>query len=206
MKVSIVDQLSKGADYLGLIEIILIAAGTSLDIVGVMICFGARLPQVHKKTLLRLCSMVAPWQMLVLLVGNGLSRTFPGIGNPLIMGTCSALAATIFLILSIYMFVKAYKSTPVFEYRIDHLETKTIFFSAVALSVDNFLAGAGMGLMNAKLTAELAATGLASLGAIISGIYLGYYLGIEQRAKVYIVSGILLCIAGVDVLVRFLIA
>lgn len=189
---------------MGITEIILVAIGISLDAAGVMICLGATMPEIRGRTLARMGVIIAPWQVVVLLAGSELRHILPRSASPLVMGTWAVLAALIFLGLGIYMFVKAGRREVIYEYRRDALETRVIFFTAVALSLDDFFAGIGMGLMDAELAAELIAVLIASVAAVIGGMYLGYYWGVEQRNKAYTVSGTLLCIAGLDVLIRYL--
>lgn len=191
---------------MGITEIILIAMGTSLDAAGVMICFGAMMPRVKPGTLVRLCAIIAPWQACVLLLGSVLRYILPGLSESiLLMGGWSVLASLLFLGLGVYMFVKAGQQEVIYEYRKDTLETKVILLTAIALSLDNFFAGIGLGLMNVELLAEFVTVLIAGVAAVIGGIYLGYHWGAEQQNKAYIASGIILCVAGVDVLIRYLV-
>lgn len=190
---------------MGLAEIIMIAAGISLDMVGVMICYGALMPHIRTETLVRLCLIIAPWQVIVLLAGSCLRRILPTSGHSTtVVSWCAVLAALIFLGLGIFLFVKAARQEVLYEYRRDTLENKVIFLTAMATSVDALFAGIGLGFMNTELMAELAAVLTATVAAIICGIYLGYRWGSEQRGKAYTAGGILLCAAGIDMLIRYL--
>ena len=55
------------------LENLLIIAGISLDIFAAMECQGSLVAKIDKKQLVKLCALIAAWQMAALFVGSYLS-------------------------------------------------------------------------------------------------------------------------------------
>ena len=52
------------------LENLLIIAGISLDIFAAMECQGSLVAKIDKKQLVKLCALIAAWQMAALFVGS----------------------------------------------------------------------------------------------------------------------------------------
>ena len=185
-------------------EVLLIAVGLSLDVFAVVICRGALLSRIEKKRLLLLSTVFAVWQVGALVIGSLLGR----ISN--MMETLEELnviwrtgSMAIFVILGIYLLTKAKKGRPIQETCRDSFPVKEMIFLACATSLDAFFAGIGFAFLQTSMLKETISIAVVTVLAVLFGIYTGYRLGYEYRAKAYIVGGILLVAAGVELFVRF---
>ncbi|MCI8625345.1 MAG: hypothetical protein HFI40_03550 [Lachnospiraceae bacterium] len=185
-------------------EVLLIAVGLSLDVFAVVICRGALLSRIEKKRLLLLSAVFAVWQVGALVIGSLLGR----ISN--MMETLEELnviwrtgSMAIFVILGIYLLTKAKKGRPIQETCRDSFPVKEMIFLACATSLDAFFAGIGFAFLQTSMLKETISIAVVTVLAVLFGIYTGYRLGYEYRAKAYIVGGILLVAAGVELFVRF---
>ena len=189
---------------MNLVEVLLIAVGLSLDVFAVVICRGALLSRIEKKRLLLLSAVFAVWQVGALVIGSLLGR----ISN--MMETLEELnviwrtgSMAIFVILGIYLLTKAKKGRPIQETCRDSFPVKEMIFLACATSLDAFFAGIGFAFLQTSMLKETISIAVVTVLAVLFGIYTGYRLGYEYRAKAYIVGGILLVAAGVELFVRF---
>ena len=185
-------------------EVLLIAVGLSLDVFAVVICRGALLSRIEKKRLLLLSAVFAVWQVGALVIGSLLGR----ISN--MMETLEELnviwrtgSMAIFVILGIYLLTKAKKGRPIQETCRDSFPVKEMIFLACATSLDAFFAGIGFAFLQTSMLKETISIAVVTVLAVLFGIYTGYRLGYEYRAKAYLVGGILLVAAGVELFVRF---
>ena len=71
-------------------------------------------------------------------------------------------------------------------------------------SLDAFFAGIGTGFLETELLAELITMAVVTILIVILGMYTGYRLGWEQKKKANGLGGIILCLAGIDVIIRYL--
>lgn len=190
---------------MNILETIIVAAGLSLDTCALMMCKGATLSQVRKEKLIQICFIHMIWQSAALLLGN-LIRSLPFI-QPEKLSIQTALSLTsvfIFLGLAIYMFIKFIKDAPVYEHRKDDFSLKEICLWAWATSQDAFFSGIGFGFLNTDLLLQTISVLIVTALAVIIGLYCGYRLGFEHKAKVYLTGSFLLFCAGIDVIIRFL--
>ena len=185
-------------------EVLLIAVGLSLDVFAVVICRGALLSRIEKKRLLLLSAIFALWQVGALLAGSLLgqlsssSRALKELNVSWRTGSM-----VIFIILGIYLFLKARKGRPIQEKCNDNFPVKEMIFLACATSLDAFFAGIGFAFLQTSLLKETISIAVVTVLAVLLGIYTGYRLGYEFRARAYMIGGILLVAAGVELFVRF---
>ena len=186
-----------------LLEILLVAEGVSLDICAVMMCYGALLPEVHKREVFLGCVVLSAWQLIAFQAGN-LLTCIPAVGEVTGQVTRAGAVFSIFIFLCIggYMFYKALERKPFLERRKDSFSVKEIWLLSVGCGIDAFFAGLGLGYLDSRLWQECAAILGSTVLAIVIGIYVGYRFGWEQKTKIYVLGGILMIAAGAEVLFR----
>lgn len=181
-------------------EFLVISFGITIDVFAVTICWGAMLQKVDRVWLAKTSCLVALWESAALLAGQLLAVL------PLWHGRGEAISLlgrglSIFLLvgLGLYMFFKAYRAKPLQETRISGYAMKYVFLAALAMSVDAYLAGMGMGLLGALPVFSTLCFFIITILSVIVGIYCGYWIGCEQRKGAYYVGGILLLLSGAEV-------
>ena len=177
-------------------EVLLIAVGLSLDVFAVVICRGALLSRIEKKRLLLLSAIFALWQVGALLAGSLLGQ---------LSSSSRALKElnVIWRTGSMVIFIIAGKGRPIQEKCNDDFPVKEMIFLACATSLDAFFAGIGFAFLQTSLLKETISIAVVTVLAVLLGIYTGYRLGYEFRARAYMIGGILLVAAGVELFVRF---
>lgn len=192
---------------MSLIEIVLITIGVSLDIFATVECQGAVVAKLEKKQLALAVTLIAVWQTIALLVGGLLvtllNRFDVKLSDEAFIGRI--LAILIFLGLGLRMFVKAWKNEKIIEKRQDSLNIKKTFLMIAQGTIFTVLTGIAFGFLEADVRAVLIMIICVTIAMVVFGLYTGYRLGFEQKSKAYITGGALLIIAGIDVIVRFIV-
>ena len=115
-----------------------------------------------------------------------------------------AFSVIIFLALGVYMFAKGWRKKDFLERR-GQISYQKAWAAAMMTSLDAFFAGIGFGFLGTEILAVGLILELVTLIFALAGTFVGYRLGYEQRTKAYAIGGIILIIAGIDVIIRYLI-
>lgn len=185
------------------LEILLIGAGLSLDVLAYALCRGAVIAEVSKKNLLKMCAMFVVWNLLSLTAGNLLVK-IPVLKQE--AGAVSKLSnyisVLIFLGLGIYLIIKAVKEKAVEEHKIEHFEFHKLAIWTAITSVDVFLAGIGFGFQETDFLKTLIALLVLTPISVVLGVYIGYWAGCQARRKIVTAGGCLLLLGAAELLLR----
>lgn len=189
------------------IENLLILAGISLDIFAAMECQGSLVAKVDKKHLSIICILIAVWQMAALFIGNYISVLLYSYSGHIandgkFMGV--VLATAIFFGLGVRLIVKAVRNERVYEKREENLGFKRFLRMAAITSIYTLLTGVAFGFLQTNLLRILIMIVCCTVVVVVAGMYTGYRLGFVHKTKAYIGGAVLLWIAGVDVIVRYI--
>ena len=190
---------------MNLAEILMISVGLSFDIMAVTICVGATLQKIEKKKLVCMGLIFCVWQLVAVGLGFLVAR-FPVMQTRTseMQNIWNVFSVIIFLALGVYMFVKGWRKKDFLERR-GQISYQKACAAAMATSLDAFFAGIGFGFLGTKILAVGLILELVTLVFAMAGAFVGYRLGYEQRTKAYAIGGVLLIIAGIDVIIRYLI-
>lgn len=189
---------------MNLAEIVVVSIGLSLDVFAVTACEGAMLAEVEKKKLICMSLIFCIWQLAAVLTGNLITR-IPVFGD-ITTGmekVWDGFSVLIFIGIGIYMLRKAWKNESIFECR-RKINYKQVCLLAAVTSLDAFFAGIGFGFLETRIFEVGLVLELVTLLAAAAGVYTGHRLGYEQRTKAYGIGGTILVLAGVDVIIRYL--
>jgi putative Mn2+ efflux pump MntP len=187
------------------LENLLIIAGISLDIFAAMECQGSLVAKIDKKQLVKLCALIAAWQMAALFVGSYLSGLLYRntiTHNEKVTGF--VIAAAIFFCLGVRLVAKAIKNERIVEHCEQKLGWKQLLAIAAVTSIYTLLTGIAFGFLGTSLLSLILVGIILTVVCVVGGAYVGYHFGYEQKTKVYLIGGILLLIGGVDVIIRFI--
>ena len=189
------------------IENLLIVAGISLDIFAAMECQGSLVAKIDKVHLSIICILIAMWQMAALFIGNYISVLLYSYSGHIandgkFMGF--VLATAIFFGLGVRLIVKAIRNERVYEKREENLGFKRFLRMAAITSVYTLLTGVAFGFLQTNLLRILIMIVCCTIVVVVAGMYTGYRLGFVHKTKAYIGGAVLLWIAGVDVIVRYI--
>lgn len=185
------------------IETILVILGVSLEIFVTMACKGAQLSKIEKKPLVILCVLFAVWQTAALYLGSA-AGMFLRLREPSPQdGNTEIIAVVIFGVLGISMIYKAWKNEPIMERRNDRYAWKSLIARLALVSLWTLTLGAALGFLGTGTVILLTAILVATIVVVITGLYVGYHFGYEQKTKAYAIGGVLLLLGAVDTIIRF---
>ena len=185
-----------------IIEELMIILAISLDIFAVMECQGSLVAKVDKKQLTLLCTILVVGQAVALGIGTALSvllyhyrlgehETFLG----------RVLAAVILLCMGVRLLLKAWKNEGVNEHRRDRFDILEFVKLYARISIFTLLTGVAFGFLESSVTVILVLISLMTILVTVLGMYTGYRLGFEHKIKAYMAGGILLIVAGIEVMI-----
>ncbi len=183
------------------LENILIIAGISLDVFASMEIQGAMLQKVNKKTLLVVSAIVSLLQLMFFFGGYAAGY---GIDRAGVWRNASwvgyILDTIIFALLGSRLIVKGIRREFVDETR-SVITVKQYAKIIAVTTVYTLFAGCAYGLVGTHVIIMLALIVLFSFIVVISGLYAGYHFGFEGKTVVYVVGGIILWVAGAEILI-----
>lgn len=183
------------------LENILIIAGISLDVFASMEIQGAMLQKVNKKTLLVVNAIVSLLQLMFFFGGYAAGY---GIDRAGVWRNASwvgyILDTIIFAFLGARLIVKGIRREFVDETR-SVITVKQYAKIIAVTTVYTLFAGYAYGLVGTHVIIMLALIVLFSFIVVISGLYAGYHFGFEGKTVVYVVGGIILWVAGAEILI-----
>ena len=186
-------------------ESFLIIAGLSMEIFASMECQGALVAKINKRQLVGICLFVVAVQLAALGLGYFPVHLYVAnhaIGDGAILGRI--IAVTIFMGIGIHLIVEAVRNERIMEHLVEKIPMGETLGKLFFTSIYTILAGIAFGFLVTNVKTLLVMIGVVSAAFIVAGIYTGYHFGFEQKKKAYIIGGILLFLAGADVLVRLL--
>lgn len=187
-------------------EILLIVAGMSLDILGSVACQGAVIAKINMKRLGLICLLYAVWQTGALYVGTffaDLVQTYDIKEYP--VSTGEIIAMVVLIILALRMFRKVIRFEELEEHRqekISAIETVQILGWATLYTI---LCGIAIGFLDMSLVWLLPMVALVTVGMVVLGVYAGYRNGAGFRKKTYVLGAICLLIGALDIILRYLV-
>ena len=186
-------------------EIIVISAGLSLDVFVAVAYMGAGFSKINKKNLFGLCMIFGSIQWGCLIIGNLLTLLpiFRNSSSSRIAKQWEAVTVLIFVGLGIYMIWKSLNKKNILERRNDKIDWKKTTFLALVTSVDAFLAGIGMGFLEAEMIHQSLTIFPITVLSVVLGVYAGYRMGTVHNSQAYLAGGALFLIAGVDVIIQY---
>ena len=180
---------------------ILIIAGISLDVFASMEIQGAMLQKVNKKTLLVVSTIVSLLQLMFFFGGYAAGY---GIDRAGVWRNASwvgyIIDTIIFALLGARLIVKGIRREFVDETR-SVITVKQYAKIIAVTTVYTLFAGCAYGLVGTHVIIMLALIVLFSFIVVISGLYAGYHFGFEGKTVVYVVGGIILWVAGAEILI-----
>ena len=201
--------LCLGEEIMGILELLLLAVGLSMDAFAVSVCKGLAMKQVRLRDAAICGGWFGSFQALMPMIGYLLGARFEQYVNRF-----SSWIAFILLAAIGANMIREALSTEEEEHASAGLDVKTMFLMAVATSIDALAVGITFACIPVQLMAaasQLANTVLAVciIGVttcIIScaGVKVGNLFGTRYKAKAEIAGGIILILIGLKILLEHL--
>ena len=187
-------------------EILIIAAGLSLDVFAYTLWKGAMLPRLEKGPITKIVLLFTGFQMGGLLLGNAIAAIPAFSGSLEEAGRLWTMAAAIiFFVTGGVMILKAVlkKKEKIIERAQDRYNYRMITLWAFITCLDAILAGISFGFLTATLLGTVLMTGVTTAAAALLGIFCGYRFGCSPKNTMVGIGGAIIIIGGVDVLLHY---
>ncbi|MDD6564065.1 MAG: manganese efflux pump MntP family protein [Clostridiales bacterium] len=184
---------------MGIIELILIAIGLSMDAFAVSVCKGLAVSELKPKHYLITGLWFGGFQALMPTIGYFLGSTF----EKYITQIDHWVAFILLAVIGINMIKEAFSDNP--ETVDSSFSTKTMFVMAVATSIDALAVGITFAFMLESyiyLLFAVGAIGLITFLLSMLGIKIGNIFGSRYKAKAELAGGIILILIGLKILLE----
>ena len=189
-----------------LAEIIIIAAGLSLDVYAFCLYKGAMVSVIDKAQAAKLCAVFTVFQSGAMILGNAV-RLIPAVGQGQSRASHAwfIFSALLFFVIGGLMMTRAYlrRGELIEERKEDIYYYRKILLWCCITSIDSLIAGIGFSFLSVDLFVTAAAVAVTTACAVLLGLWFGYRLGCHARNKYTTLGGCIVLAGGIDVLIRF---
>ena len=183
---------------MGLIELVLIAVGLSMDAFAVSVCKGLAMPKCTFKK----AAIVGLWF-------GGFQALMPAIGYVLGAQFQEAIASIdhwiAFVLLALIGGNMIHEALDNDEEEADaSLDVKTMFLLAVATSIDALAIGITFAFLKVSIIPAVCFIGIVAFIISFAGVKIGNVFGVRYKNKAEIVGGVILILLGLKILLEHL--
>ncbi|WP_417229266.1 manganese efflux pump MntP family protein [Thermophilibacter sp.] len=187
---------------MGIVELLLIAVGLSMDAFAVSICRGLGMRSLNLRTAVVLALFFGGFQALMPLLGWALGTQFMWLIAPVDHWVAFVLLAFI----GGKMLWEAFHED---EEDCDCGDTSAIdlrefLVLAVATSIDALAAGISFAALNVDIVASVALIGVITFALSFAGVAVGHFFGARYERPASVVGGVVLILIGLKVLLEHL--
>ena len=189
---------NKGRYIMGLIELLLLAVGLSMDAFAVSVCKGLAMGGVKPRHMLICGAWFGGFQALMPMIGYLLGAAFENV----ISAVSSWIAFGLLVLIGGNMLREALSKDE--EKETNKMDVRTMFMLAVATSIDACVAGISLYFMNVGIVAAAALIGAVCFVCTVAGFYFSRVFCRLPTACLQIAAGCVLILLGVKVLYEHL--
>lgn len=187
---------------MGLVELLLIAVGLSMDAFAVSICKGLGMKEVNLKVAVVLALFFGGFQALMPLIGWALGSQFLGIIGPIDHWVAFVLLAVIggkMLWEAFHEDASKGDGKPA-----DRIDLGEFFILAIATSIDALAVGISFAALSVDIVPSVALIGVTTFAFSIAGVFVGNFFGSRYEKPASIVGGVVLILIGTKILLEHL--
>lgn len=185
---------------MGVIDLLLLGVGLSMDAFAVAICKGLAMKKVNKKQCFIIALFFGGFQALMPFLGWAIGSTFAD--------KISSIDHWIAFILLVYIggkmvidAIKEWKEEDKVEEMDPPLDIKELFIMAIATSIDALACGVTFSFYeNFNIVRAISIIGCTTFLISAGGVFVGNIFGSKYKAKAQLVGGIILVFLGVKIL------
>ncbi len=186
---------------LGIIEILLIAVGLSMDAFAVSLCKGLKMQRVNHRHAFVISLFFGGFQALMPLIGWVLGSQF----ERYIAAIDHWVAFALLAIVGTKMIIEAVKGeSEEQDCSNDHLDLKELVILAVATSIDALAVGISFAFLDVKILPAVLLIGLTTFVLSYAGVALGNRFGSRYKSKAELAGGVILVLIGLKILFEHL--
>ena len=183
---------------MGLLELIILAVGLSMDAFAVSVCKGLAMPRITVKKTLIVGLWFGGFQALMPTIGYFLGVQF----RDKITAIDHWIAFILLGIIGANMINEACSNDC--EAESDSLDFRTMFLFAVATSIDALAVGITFAFLNVQLAFAVSFIGVTTFALSSIGVKIGNVFGTRYKAKAEFAGGVILILLGLKILLEHL--
>ena len=177
------------------IEILVTCLALSLDCFVVMMARGAMMnPQEHRRSLIN--GLIFAGSSLLMIVLGSLAGSLLHVNQ--------VIAALILFALGCFLLIQAFRQKAIEERHDDSFNYKKVLILGLITSVDVFLLGTSMTLLQADAFQVCLISTLVTLACVELGQQIGYRLGLAYRRTIFTAGSVILFLISLKVLFQVL--
>ena len=187
---------------MGIVELLLIAAGLSMDAFAVSICKGLGMKKVNLKVAFVLALFFGGFQALMPLIGWALGSQFLWLISPIDHWIAFVLLAVIggkMLWEALHDEEGEDDGKPA-----DKIDLGEFFILAVATSIDALAVGISFAALAVNIVPSILIIGVVTFCFTIAGVFVGNFFGSRYEKPASIVGGVVLILIGLKILLEHL--
>lgn len=187
---------------MGIVELLLIAAGLSMDAFAVSICKGLGMKRVNLKVAFVLALFFGGFQALMPLIGWALGSQFLWLISPIDHWIAFVLLAVIggkMLWEALHDEEGEDDGKPA-----DKIDLGEFFILAVATSIDALAVGISFAALAVDIVPSILIIGVVTFCFTIAGVFVGNFFGSRYEKPASIVGGVVLILIGLKILLEHL--
>lgn len=187
---------------MGIVELLLIAVGLSMDAFAVSICKGLGMKKVNLKVAFVLALFFGGFQALMPLIGWALGSQFLWLISPIDHWIAFALLAVIggkMLWEALHDEEGEDDGKPA-----DKIDLGEFFILAVATSIDALAVGISFAALAVDIVPSILIIGVVTFCFTIAGVFVGNFFGSRYEKPASIVGGVVLILIGLKILLEHL--
>ena len=187
---------------MGIVELLLIAAGLSMDAFAVSICKGLGMKKVNLKVAFVLALFFGGFQALMPLIGWALGSQFLWLISPIGHWIAFVLLAVIggkMLWEALHDEEGEDDGKPA-----DKIDLGEFFILAVATSIDALAVGISFAALAVDIVPSILIIGVVTFCFTIAGVFVGNFFGSRYEKPASIVGGVVLILIGLKILLEHL--
>lgn len=184
---------------MGIVELLILAVGLSMDAFAVAICKGLAIGKINVKD----CAIVGGWfgafQSLMPLIGWALASTFAD----KIVKLDHWIAFILLALIGAGMIKEAFSKEDDVKANAS-LNAKTMLLLAVATSIDALAAGVSLAFLEVNIVAAVLFIGAITFLLSSVGVKVGSVFGEKYKSRSELVGGVILILLGTKILLEHL--
>lgn len=187
---------------MGIVELLLIAVGLSMDAFAVSICKGLGMKKVNLKVAFVLALFFGGFQALMPLIGWALGSQFLWLISPIDHWIAFVLLAVIggkMLWEALHDEEGEDNGKPA-----DKIDLDEFFILAVATSIDALAVGISFAALAVDIVPSILIIGVVTFCFTIAGVFVGNFFGSRYEKPASIVGGVVLILIGLKILLEHL--
>lgn len=186
---------------MGIVELLLIAVGLSMDAFAVSVCKGLSMTKLNMKHATVIAFFFGGFQAMMPLFGWFLGSRF----QKYIVNFDHWIAFALLVFIGGQMILESLKEETQVEERGDILKIKQLFLLAIATSIDALAVGITFALLpGTNIWLSVTMIGITTFLLSLGGVAIGFRFGSRYEKKAQIAGGTILVILGIKILLEHL--